>query len=479
MANVEEVLKESDMRFHPEARTHYTYPSAEELLTNPDKIYEFIQDFKMYQLPRLRTLEFYRDGQNTEILSQARRKEDDVADTRAVHDFGGYITTFMEGFMTGNEIGITYADDEEDSEIDQLIKTVNELNNSLSTNSSLANDASCYGRAYEIIYRRVNDTNVFKKLDPKNTFVIYDTSIERNPIAGVRFYFNRFEGEEGVEYVEFHDINKKIVFKVVDGELAYVSEEPHGHKEVPIHELENNEQRMGDFEKVLTLIDLYDAGQSDIANYMQDFNNAILAVYGDIDLGTDDADKQVEILTKMRKALLMHLVPPQNADGKEGSLKAEYLTKSYDVAGSESYKDRVQSDIHKFSFTPDTSDENFKGVSSGEALKYKLFGLEVLEGTKENLFKQFLKRRYKLIMNVNETASEVSGYDESLLRIKFTPKLPRSLESMIKNFTELGGDITNETKMRITGVVEDPKDEAEKLKKENAAPPQYDFEAGE
>lgn len=465
------------MRFHPEARMHYTYPSAKELLDSPNKIYEMIQHFKNYQLPRLKILEYYRDGQNTQILSTERRKEEGVADTRAVHPFGDYITTFMQGFMTGNPIDINYADNEDDGEIDQFIEYVNVINDSDAKNGSLENDASCYGRGYELVYRRVDDKSIHVKLDPKNTFVIYDTSIERTPIAGVRFYFNQFEGDNGVEYVEFHDVEKKTVFKVVDGEMQYDSDETQGHKEVPIHELENNEQRMGDFEKVLTLIDLYDAGQSDIANYMEDFNNAILALYGNVDLGTDDAKEQVEILTDMRKALLMHLVPPTNMDGKEGTLKAEYLTKTYDVEGSESYKDRIQSDIHKFTFTPDTSDENFKGVSSGEALKYKLFGLEVLEGTKESLFKQFLKQRYRLIMNVNETARTISGYDESLLKITFTPKLPRSLESMISNFTNLGGDMTNETKMRITGVVDDPKEEVEKLKKENERDPLYDFQS--
>ena len=44
---------------------------------------------------------------------------------------------------------------------------------------------------------------------------------------------------------------------------------------MPITEFSNNERRKGDYEKVITLIDLYDNAESDTANYMSDLNDAM------------------------------------------------------------------------------------------------------------------------------------------------------------------------------------------------------------
>ena len=41
-----------------------------------------------------------------------------------------------------------------------------------------------------------------------------------------------------------------------------------------------------------------------------------------------------------------------------------------------------------FTNTPDMTDENFSGNQSGEAMKYKLFGLEQRTAIKEGLFRK-------------------------------------------------------------------------------------------
>src|SRR5690625_5644461 len=72
-------------------------------------------------------------------------------------------------------------------------------------------------------------------------------------------------------------------------QLAAVEEEPHFFQGVPIIEYENNRFREGDYEDVLNLIDLYDASQSDTANYMTDLNDAMLKIVGSLDLDVDEA----------------------------------------------------------------------------------------------------------------------------------------------------------------------------------------------
>ncbi|MBU5841688.1 phage portal protein, partial [Vibrio cholerae] len=44
-----------------------------------------------------------------------------------------------------------------------------------------------YGKAYELMIRNQDDETRLYKSDAMSTFVIYDNTIERNSIAGVRY----------------------------------------------------------------------------------------------------------------------------------------------------------------------------------------------------------------------------------------------------------------------------------------------------
>lgn len=158
----------------------------------------------------------------------------------------------------------------------------------------------------------------------------------------------------------------------------------------------------------------------------------------------------------MRKARLLNLEPPVDTEGREGSVDAKYLYKQYDVNGTEAYKDRVVQDIHRFTNTPDMSDSKFAGTQSGEALKWKVFGLDQERVDLQALFEQSLKRRYKLIARVSELLKEIDGFDISKLKITFTPNLPKSLHEKIEAFKALGGELSQKTTMSITDIVENP-----------------------
>ena len=113
----------------------------------------------------------------------------------------------------------------------------------------------------------------------------------------------------------------------------------------------------------------------------------------------DTVEKQIEFMKQMRKARFMNLEPPMDYEGKEGSVDAKYLYKQYDVNGTEAYKKRVVNDIHKFTNTPDMTDENFSGVQSGEAMKWKVFGLDQERVTFQNPYRRKSKPFRLLVVN--------------------------------------------------------------------------------
>src|SRR5699024_11558566 len=115
--------------------------------------------------------------------------------------------------------------------------------------------------------------------------------------------------------------------------------------------------RLGLYEDVLSLIDLYDSAQSDTANYMTDLNEAMLVISGDLEssgMTTDDAIKQ-------KDANILLLESGTDVMGNKTQLSANYIYKQYDVAGAEAYKDRVRKDIHEIAMIPDLNDEQFSG----------------------------------------------------------------------------------------------------------------------
>lgn len=454
------------LRFHRESRMRYRINNIEELFENEHKVLrEFLEHHKSIQRPRIQELYDYSEGNNHTISIQQRRSEQDMADTRIIHNFGKSISVFKQGYLVGKPIQVEYDDGEEDSETDEVLKEIAKVNSFHDLNRMLVLDLSKVGRAYDLVYRSMEDVTKVKRLDPLNTFVIYDNTLEDKMLAGVRYY------SVGLSDNKKHFIDvyvKDVIYKcqMIEGVITELAIEPHMFNDVPITEYLNTAEGMGDYESELSLIDSYDAVQSDTANYMTDTSDAILAIFGQVAFPDDvlgDNKKQIEYMRKMRRARLLQLKPPVDINGTEGKVDAKYLYKQYDVNGVEAFKKRIVNDIHKYTNTPDLTDTNFSGIQSGEAMKYKLFGLEQARVDTQSLFEKSLRRRYQLIANIGDFVKELTDFDISKLKITFNPNLPKALEETINAFKSLGGMVTNETAMRLTGIVEDPKHEQELL----------------
>ncbi|MCE2281770.1 phage portal protein [Streptococcus thermophilus] len=448
-----------NLRFHRESRIRYRADSLEELMDNSWELLKaFINHHKLRQAPRIQELLDYARGENHDVLKSGRRKDNEMADKRAVHNYGRMISKFKTGYLAGNPIRVEYDDNEDNSQNDEAIKHIGSINDIDTHNRNLIRDLSQTGRAYEVIYRSEHDETRIKRLSPLETFVIYDNSLEDNSIAAVRYYSR---GSLGIakDVVEIYT-NEHIYTLDASNNFNEISVTPHAFGTVPITEFLNNVDGIGDYETELYLIDLYDSAESDTANHMSDMADAILAIYGDLALpkGMDASD--------MKRTRLMQLKPPKSADGKEGTIRAEYLTKSYDVSGVEAYKTRLNKDIHVFTNTPDMSDTHFSGNTSGEALKYKLFGLDQDRVDTQSQFTQGLKRRYRLAARIGSLVNEFKDFDESRLKITFTPNLPKSLYEQVSILNDLGGQVSQETALSLSGLVENPTEELDKINRE-------------
>ncbi|WP_129582300.1 phage portal protein [Miniphocaeibacter massiliensis] len=445
----------------------FLYSNVEDLLSNTKDIETFVERFLNVEVPRLKILESYANGKNYGIMHRLSRKNRERADYRVAHNFGGYISKINTGYLFGIPVKVTnkkvgsLEDEEKDGNINDeeadVLKEVSEVNNIDELNSSLGYDCSVYGRAFELHYRNEDDEDKISKSSVFETFMIYDNTVERRPIMAVRC--PRYVKDEK-EIINIELYTKDAVYyckeTTTDNVEVFIDEEKtqeNIREEIQIIDWFNNETRTGDFEEVLTLIDLYDFAQADTANYMTDFNEALLVISGDLDSTGLKYDKDANMLI---------LKSGVSVGGGGNKIDANYIYKQYDVAGTEAYKKRLETDIHKYTLTPSLDDESFSQVASGEAQKYKLWGVEQLRSTKESYYKKAIKKRYGLI---NAVKSKVSEFfvDPKDLQIEFTENVPKDYWSEVKSFVDSGGELSKSTLISLLSWVDDVKDELDKL----------------
>lgn len=235
---------------------------------------------------------------------------------------------------------------------------------------------------------------------------------------------------------------------------------------VQINEWINNEDRLGDFEKVLDKIDAYDLSQSEMANFQQDSSEALLVIKGNPDTfkkadgtldkeGVDYAQKSRMLILGDKKA---------NGDGTQGAEPdAKYLIKEYDVQGIEAYNDRTVADILQFSKLVDFTDENMGGNQSGVGFRFKGWNSDNDRKNKERMITKALMRRLRLlayswsIKDNLESDNHENLYDlVNDIVIKFTPNVPQSDKEVMEVIKGMDGLVSDQTiyemAERLTGV---------------------------
>ena len=180
------------------------------------------------------------------------------------------------GYLVGNPV--SYAGDGMDAVIDML-----QAAGASTEDLDLAKDASIFGRAYELVYMSDGERAQPRLacLDPRTAFVIYDDTVERQPLMGVHYYpvFDERLTLTGYRLSAYTaDAAYAAQLDAGFGLSGEAAARPHYFGAVPLHEISNNEEQLGDFEPVLSLIDAYNVLQSDRVNDKEQFADAIMVL---------------------------------------------------------------------------------------------------------------------------------------------------------------------------------------------------------
>jgi len=322
---------------------------------------------------------------------------------------------------------------------------------------------SIYGVSYDYVYAKEGKTELsVKTLSPKNTFIVYDDTIEQNPLFAVYYYVRKDDSEANkFHYVATvltkthkHTINLRLKEGSTPIDTEEISKELHNMGDIPVVEWQNNKDCYGDFEQQIGLIEAYNTVMSDRVNDKEQIIDALLVIYGaqlaDEEEGTKKAKKS------LKKDGLLEL--PDDA-------KAEYLIRSFDEGGVETLRKAIKEDIYSFSHVPNLSDEHFVGNSSGVAMEYKLLGLEMITRTKERYYRKGLRQRITLFCNYLKL--KAIAIDPNLITPVFSRALPKNVVELSQVVSNLWNKVGKETLLGILPFVEDAENELEVVEREN------------
>ena len=364
------------------------------------------------------------------------RKFPDVTkiNNKISNDYRGEIIESVTGYLFGRPI--SYQINQEaygetlGNSLNETLDRWEMLNDLPDLDNETGKMASICGYGARLLYVDKQGLERAVNIDPWETLFITEDGTNETEVAVRRYTVN--DGDDTVTKVEVYD-NKTVTYYIeVDGGLKKdpaeeVNPQNHLFDYVPLIKFSNNDEELGDFEKVEPLIDAYDRLVSDAQNELEEFRQAYMAFIG--------AEPTPEVMQSARQTGGFGM--PEGTDIK-------FITKTIDTEFIETQKKTLNDNIYKFSHTVNMAEEEFSGgQQSGESRKWKLLALENKAINKERKFTRGLREQFKVLFSAWEKKGIKIDYLDT--DITFTRNTPIDMAYYATIIKDLKGLISDET----------------------------------
>lgn len=292
------------------------------------------------------------------------------------------------------------------------------------------------------------------RIDPRSGILVCDTTVEHAKLFAL--VWERREKITGEQYYFVTVYTDRTARDFVCGNLDGESFRPEGEVRyhwfggVPVIAYTNNDDRQGDFEQILSLIDAYDGLMSSRLTDKKKFVDALLVFFG-MTLAEGDEAK---------------LAREKFIDGAPLDARAEYIQKTFNESEVQVLADSLVREMHKMTLTVDMSDEQFAGNSSGQALKLKLLTMDLLARSKMRRMEQGLRQRLELYNHWLVVRGAMGVVDHSQVDVVFTPDLPINESEIVDMVCRLQGIVDDQTLLSQLWFIRDPAEAAENLRRQ-------------
>lgn len=370
--------------------------------------------------------DYYRGNQP--ILEKIKQVRPEI-NNKVVVNRALEIVNFKVGYLLGEPIQYVARND---SDVCDAVNTLNDYvfaEDKASKDKELAEWFSICGTAYRLvlpdgIYNEEIDDSPFEiyTLDPRNTFVVYANSVNREPILGVTYVIKEdfttvltCYSKDTVYTIARDSKNNQNILKV----------EPHILGDIPIVEYPANSIRMGEFESVVSMLDAINQIESDRMDAVDQFVQALM-IFKNVDIESEEF-KNIRELGGMK-------VP---ADGD-----VSYLVQELNQQGTQILEDNMYQTVLSIVGMPSTSDGNTSDSSNNGAVLLRQ-GWQGAESRAKNVEVQFKRSEKQFLKVALRIASSYANMDLKLkdIDIRFTR---RNYENLLVKSQVLTTMLANE-----------------------------------
>lgn len=391
------------------------------------------------RMPRYRYLENLYEGFH-DVYNQPE-KENWKPDNRLAVNFPRYITDTFLGYGYGIPIKKSHPDEA----INQAIQTFERDNEIADHEVELAKRCCIYGHAWEYVYQDEEAKTKLTICSPKELFTVYDDTVQGRALFSVRY------GVRQNGHTKFGEILTREKIKYFS-ESKIIDEQANPYGRIPVVEWMLNAERIGIFEEVSGLVEAYNHTIGEKANDVDAFAEAYLAVLG--------AELDEQGVYKIRDNRIINLYGTDDAK----DVLVQFLQKPTADGTQENLLNRLERLIYQTSMVANISDENFGSATSGVALSYKLLSMSNLARTFDRKIEKSLRKRYRLFCSLKTNVSDSNAWQD--ITIQTSRNLPKNQMEEAQTAAQLEGIVSKETQLSILSVVQNPKDELDKIHQE-------------
>lgn len=388
--------------------------------------------------------QLYKDKMN-EYKGKTKAFDEEIAQN--MQDNNHLIVNFPKNLvdtLNGYFIGIPPTIKVDDQEKDKVLQSWINDNSFVDKLSEISKQSSIYGKSYMLAFNNENSQLKTATISPDQSFMIYDDTINKNPIVFVTYGKNGKDEITGTAYYS----DRADSFTYID-DVVITDSQPLVFKgKVPAVEFFDNEERLGVFDSVITLIHAYDKAFSAKLDDIDYFAHAYLFLKN-FDLSEDE-----QINIKQNR-----LIVTKNA-GSEYDVDAKFLEKPDADGNQENILNRLTTMIYQISMIANISDDVFGSSTSGTALAYKMQAMSNLAVNKERKFTQNLREMFSVL-------GVQLPYGEPMdITFRFTRNIPNNVAEEAETAKNMIGVTSLETALSTLSVVDDPKAELTRIQEE-------------
>jgi len=359
------------------------------------------------------------------ILNRVKEVRPEI-NNKIVENHALEINNFKVGFIFGEPVqyvkrGNCELDNNTESDVpsDNGVAALNEYmqeDDKAAKDRELAEWINQCGVGYRLVLPSDVDEDVpFETyiLDPRNTFVIYSNDYKRKPVIGVTYSSYRFANADITSYRSFDIYTDEWYWRIdfKNGEGVVARSQPNNIGYIPIIEYENNPERLGSFETVITLCDAINNIDSNDIDGIEQIIQAF-TWFDNIDIDK----KQLQELKELGA------IKTRSQEGRQASIKN--IETKLDISQTQVAKDDLYDRMLTIASVPDRRAS--AGGNTGQALIIGEGWVMAESAAKafELMFvkpeKQFLRVVLKICKNTRNCKQEVKDIKLHDIDVKFT-----------------------------------------------------------